>query len=158
MSGGEEFASAGGCPFSELYPTVHYAELVGFDDHFQAICACGARGPVANTEERAQNLWKQLVAAAEELEKRSAAMDAPPEPSEDLTKRETEVLAVILKLQKGKSYAPTLAEIGSVLGINKITVHAHTKNMERKGYLTSRRNHARSLRVLYTEPVHAETA
>jgi len=57
---------------------------------------------------------------------------------EKLTKKQSEVLDVIIGHIKERGYAPSYREIASELGISSVaTVHEHVKNLEEKGYLRS---------------------
>ena len=55
---------------------------------------------------------------------------------EDLTKRQTEILRFILGEVRGHGYPPSVREIGKAVGLSSSsTVHAHLRNLEKKGYL-----------------------
>ena len=65
-----------------------------------------------------------------------------------LTARQSEVLAAIRAFTKEHNYSPTFRELANVLGIestNGVTVHL--KALERKGYVTREPGKSRTLRL-----------
>lgn len=67
---------------------------------------------------------------------------------EKLTKKQTDILAFVVGYVKEHGYAPSYREVGANFGIaSTATVHEHIKNLERKGYLTSDPDSARSIEV-----------
>ncbi len=67
---------------------------------------------------------------------------------EPLTKKQSTILEYILEYVRQNDYAPTYREIGEHFGISSTaTVHEHVKNLESKGYLSSRGDVARSIDV-----------
>lgn len=71
-----------------------------------------------------------------------------PEAKEKLTKKQTDILAFIVGYVKERGYAPSYREVGGHFGIGSTaTVHEHVKNLERKGYLSSDPDAARSIEV-----------
>jgi len=67
---------------------------------------------------------------------------------EKLTKKQSEILAYVVASIKENGYAPSYREVGEHFGISSTaTVHEHIKNLERKGYLTSDPDAARSIEV-----------
>lgn len=67
---------------------------------------------------------------------------------EKLTKKQADILAFIVEYVKEHGYAPSYREVGSNFGIGSTaTVHEHVKNLERKGYLSSDPDAARSIEV-----------
>lgn len=67
---------------------------------------------------------------------------------EKLTKKQADILAFIVEYVKDHGYAPSYREVGGHFGIGSTaTVHEHVKNLERKGYLSSDPDAARSIEV-----------
>jgi repressor LexA len=67
---------------------------------------------------------------------------------EKLTKKQVEILSYIRGFIAENGYAPSYREVGAHFGISSTaTVHEHVKNLERKGYLTSEPETARSIDV-----------
>lgn len=67
---------------------------------------------------------------------------------EKLTKKQAEILKFVRGFIEENGYAPSYREVGAHFGISSTaTVHEHVKNLERKGYLTSEPETARSIDV-----------
>ena len=65
---------------------------------------------------------------------------------EELTDRQNEILAFILKESEARGFPPTIREIGEEMGISSTNgVNDHLKALERKGYLTRGEQQSRSL-------------
>jgi len=62
-----------------------------------------------------------------------------------LTRRQAEVLEFIKAFAAEHGYAPTLEEIGSHLGVNRVTIFEHVKALESKGWIRSRKHFSRSI-------------
>lgn len=76
-----------------------------------------------------------------------------------LTKKQTEILKFIRGFIEENGYAPSYREVGANFGITSTaTVHEHVKNLERKGFLTSDPDSARSIEVGATAPSFAAAA
>ncbi len=70
------------------------------------------------------------------------------ETQEKLTKKQAEILKFITGFIQENGYAPSYREVGAHFGISSTaTVHEHVKNLERKGFLTSEPETARSIEV-----------
>ena len=70
------------------------------------------------------------------------------ETQEKLTKKQAEILRFITGFIQENGYAPSYREVGAHFGISSTaTVHEHVKNLERKGFLTSEPETARSIEV-----------
>lgn len=66
-----------------------------------------------------------------------------------LTKRQKQVLDFINDFGIDYGYAPTFREIGKKFGLSSpATIHAHIKNLEKKGYLKLSYNRPRSLELV----------
>lgn len=67
---------------------------------------------------------------------------------EKLTKKQADILAYVVGYVQEHGYAPSYREVGAHFGIGSTaTVHEHIKNLERKGYLSSDPEAARSIEV-----------
>jgi len=67
---------------------------------------------------------------------------------ERLTKKQAEILNYISQFIRNNGYAPSYREVGTHFGISSTaTVHEHVKNLERKGFLSSEPETARSIEV-----------
>ncbi len=65
-----------------------------------------------------------------------------------LTRRQKQVYDYIVDFIEGNGYAPSYGEIASGLGlVSKSAIHAHVKNLEKKGYLTTRWSANRSIDI-----------
>ena len=63
--------------------------------------------------------------------------------------RETQILNVIVDYIKQNGYAPTVREIGKIVGLKSTsTVHTYLKRLELKGFIERKENCPRALRVL----------
>lgn len=72
---------------------------------------------------------------------------------EPLTKKQSALLEFITGFSRENGYAPTYREIAGHLGISSTaTVHEHVKNLETKGYMTSRGDVARSIDLAPLRP------
>lgn len=68
--------------------------------------------------------------------------------SNNLTKRQREILDFITDFINKKSYAPSIREIGDHFGLSSpATVHAHIENLKEKGFLKTSYNEARSIEL-----------
>jgi repressor LexA len=57
-----------------------------------------------------------------------------------LTERESEVLNIIVEYIKENEYAPSVREIGKLMGLkSSSTVHMYLKNLELKGFIRRRK-------------------
>lgn len=66
-----------------------------------------------------------------------------------LTRRQYEVLDFIKDFHQRQGYMPTLEEIGAEFGLRSMaTVHKHVSNLEAKGLIRRKWNHARSIEVV----------
>lgn len=67
----------------------------------------------------------------------------------ELTNKQKEVLTAINKLMAGNGVSPTLKEIQEFLGYKEISsVQRHTEALKKKGFLSSNKYQARSLRII----------
>ena len=68
---------------------------------------------------------------------------------EKLSKRQREVLHVIITMIKEKGYPPTLKELAAALGAaSRNTAVKHLAMLDRKGYILWEKNKARSIRIV----------
>ena len=68
---------------------------------------------------------------------------------EDLTKRQAEVLDYVKSFIVSHGYPPTVREIGAGLDINSpATIHAHLKNLEKKGIIRKDNSKNRAIELL----------
>lgn len=68
--------------------------------------------------------------------------------TEHLTKKQREVLNVILDFQTGHEYAPSVREIAGQLGVSSpATIHEHLQALAKKGYITVRDGMARGIEL-----------
>ncbi|WP_313757090.1 winged helix-turn-helix transcriptional regulator [Tissierella sp.] len=66
-----------------------------------------------------------------------------------LNERELEVLNVTVDYIKQNGYAPSVREIGKIIGLKSTsTVHTYLKSLESKGFIERKENFPRALRVL----------
>lgn len=66
-----------------------------------------------------------------------------------LTKRQDEILKYIKEYIVAHGYPPTIREIGAALGISSpATIHAHLKNLEKKGFIRKNDSKNRALELL----------
>lgn len=66
-----------------------------------------------------------------------------------LNERELEILNVIVDYIKQNGYAPSVREIGKIVGLKSTsTVHTYLKSLESKGFIERKENFPRALRVL----------
>ncbi len=66
-----------------------------------------------------------------------------------LTERESQVLNIIVEYIKENEYAPSVREIGKLIGLKSTSsVHEHLKNLELKGFIERKDNFPRALRVI----------
>lgn len=66
-----------------------------------------------------------------------------------LNERELEILNVIVDYIKQNGYAPSVREIGKIVGLKSTsTVHTYLKSLESKGFIERKENLPRALRVL----------
>ncbi len=66
-----------------------------------------------------------------------------------LTAKQRFVLETIIKLIRQQGFAPTLGQLAAELGVSTPTAHQHVGALEKKGYLTRERRHARTMRVVW---------
>jgi len=68
---------------------------------------------------------------------------------ENLTSRQKDVLDYVKSYIVSHGYPPTVREIGSALGINSpATIHAHLKNLEKKGIIRKDNSKNRAIELL----------
>jgi repressor LexA len=67
--------------------------------------------------------------------------------SQQLTKRQHDVMAAVARLERERGYTPSVREIARELGVSAATVQEHLVALERKGYV-SRSGQAFGLQVL----------
>ncbi len=68
---------------------------------------------------------------------------------ENLTTRQKDVLDYVKSYIVSHGYPPTVREIGSALGINSpATIHAHLKNLEKKGIIRKDNSKNRAIELL----------
>ncbi len=68
---------------------------------------------------------------------------------ESLTNRQKDVLDYVKSYIVSHGYPPTVREIGSALGINSpATIHAHLKNLEKKGIIRKDNSKNRAIELL----------
>ncbi len=68
---------------------------------------------------------------------------------ENLTNRQKDVLDFVKSYIVSHGYPPTVREIGSALGINSpATIHAHLKNLEKKGIIRKDNSKNRAIELL----------
>ena len=68
---------------------------------------------------------------------------------ENLTNRQKDVLDYVKSYIVSHGYPPTVREIGSALGINSpATIHAHLKNLEKKGIIRKDNSKNRAIELL----------
>jgi SOS-response transcriptional repressor LexA len=71
--------------------------------------------------------------------------------NEKLTKRQAEVLNVIINYIEDRGYAPSFREVGELLNLaSSSTVFSHLETLKKKGYLTWEPSQSRTLRILKT--------
>lgn len=68
-----------------------------------------------------------------------------------LTRRQRDVLAVIVAYRQVHGVMPTMREIADVMGINVNAVRCHLELMYKKGVLTWNMNQCRTLRLTETK-------
>ena len=73
----------------------------------------------------------------------------PRKKSEELGKREKDILAFIEKQIKENGYPPSVREIGKSVGLSSTaTVHGYLTKLEQKGYIKKENQKGRTLRLL----------
>lgn len=66
-----------------------------------------------------------------------------------LTKKQNEILDIIIKYIEHEGIAPTTREIGELAGLSSTsTVHGYLTRLEERGYITRRKESPRSIRVI----------
>ncbi|MGJ0848077.1 winged helix-turn-helix transcriptional regulator [Tissierella praeacuta] len=66
-----------------------------------------------------------------------------------LNERELEILNAIVNYIKQNGYAPSVREIGKIVGLKSTsTVHTYLKSLESKGFIERKENSPRTLRVI----------
>jgi repressor LexA len=73
-----------------------------------------------------------------------------------LTEKQIRVLRYFRDFRREKGIAPTLDEAASALGVSKITIHEHLKQLSRKGAIYRDRAKARAVAILH-DPDAEET-
>ena len=73
-------------------------------------------------------------------------------PERPLTKRQHDVLQVILTSVAAHGFPPTIREIGLACGMNLSTTYEHVKRLETKGYIARDPKKPRAIQVLRREP------
>ncbi len=71
-------------------------------------------------------------------------MDARP----SLTRRQANVLQFIRDYAANHEISPTLDEIGTALGVNRVTIFEHVRALETKGWIRTSPHLSRSIRVI----------
>ena len=72
--------------------------------------------------------------------------------TEELTTRQKQILRYITKQIQANGYAPSVREIGRVVGLSSTaTVHCYLKKLEELGYIRKENQKGRTLRVLKKE-------
>ena len=66
-----------------------------------------------------------------------------------LTEKQIRVLRYFRDFRREKGIAPTLDEAASALGVSKITIHEHLKQLSRKGAIYRDRAKARAVAILH---------
>lgn len=61
--------------------------------------------------------------------------------------KQLELLRQLYRFRRRHGYAPTLEELGKILGVAKVTVHQTIRTLERKGLVSRLRHRARSLEI-----------
>lgn len=69
----------------------------------------------------------------------------------NLTRRQANVLEFIRSYTRRHGYSPTLEEIGSRLGVNRVTIFEHVRALEAKGWLRTRKHCSRSIALVEEE-------
>jgi repressor LexA len=76
--------------------------------------------------------------------------------SENLTKRQKEILDFINEFIEDKGYAPSYREIGDNFGLSSTaTIAEHVQTLQNKGYLKIDHNEARSIEIIDNEKAEA---
>ena len=71
-----------------------------------------------------------------------------------LTKRQRQIADFIGGFISRRGYAPSIAEIGKRFGLSSVaTVHAHLRNLERKGAISRRPRRSRSIELVPAERI-----
>lgn len=66
-----------------------------------------------------------------------------------LTKKQEAILNIIIKYIEDEGIPPTNREIGNLAGLTSTsTVHQYLNTLEEKGYISRKKESARSIRVL----------
>ncbi|WP_313758493.1 LexA repressor [Tissierella sp.] len=66
-----------------------------------------------------------------------------------LNEKESEILNVLVDYIKQNVYAPSVREIGKIVGLKSTsTVHKYLKGLELKGFIERKENFPRALRVI----------
>lgn len=74
-----------------------------------------------------------------------------------LTKRQRQIADFIGGFISRRGYAPSIAEIGKRFGLSSVaTVHAHLRNLERKGAISRRPRRSRSIELLPAERIRLD--
>lgn len=58
-------------------------------------------------------------------------------PRGQITRRQHDVLTTLVAFRNAAGFSPTLDDIGELLGINKVTVFGHLKQLEERGLVGS---------------------
>jgi repressor LexA len=77
----------------------------------------------------------------------------------NLTKRQKQILDYVTSFTKKNGYAPSYREIGDHFGLSSpATVHDHVQTLQKKGYLKTGFNEARSIELVDMETDFVEVA
>ena len=68
-------------------------------------------------------------------------------PTNQLTPRQLQLLKAIAGFQASRCYSPTIGELASELGISRSTTFEHITELRKKGFLSTHRGRARSLKL-----------
>ncbi|HLU38234.1 MAG TPA: transcriptional repressor LexA [Planctomycetota bacterium] len=75
-----------------------------------------------------------------------------------LTERQATVLRFFRDYHRQHGFAPTLDEAAQALGVNRITVHEHLRQLEAKGAIVREPGRSRAVAVVFDPDARGETA